>query len=216
MNQFKNVFGRMYVVYALAGLVFMAFNFEAMYNQAKLKTLNRLMPPLEELVRSGVQGQALTPSDLDAYRFYYGKVSEYMPANANAHYVRAYCLILEGRTELAVEAFGHSIELNPHFFWSHYNLGLIHLKNEQPDLAAESFRKALEAKPDVSLKIMLSSKVFQQLLLQLPNSGEVLTKNIKRGYADTQKLLALSEHLKKQPEKSMPEPLRQQLPAKLF
>ncbi|MBZ0166954.1 MAG: hypothetical protein K8I00_09110 [Candidatus Omnitrophica bacterium] len=50
---------------------------------AKLRTLNRLMPPLGPLVRSNRREDVITPELLPKYTFYYHQVTDYLPDNPN-------------------------------------------------------------------------------------------------------------------------------------
>ena len=183
---------------------------------AKLRTLNRLMPPLSQFVINDIKGQSLAALQLDKYLFYYDKVSDYLPKNADAYFMKGYCYTQTGLFDKAQKNFQQAIDLNPHFFWGYYNLGIVHLKLGQWDAAIESFQKALNTKPEITIKILLTSKVFQQLLVQLDQPGKILPINLKTAYKDCYQLILLSNTLKKATEKQIPPQINNQLQVKMF
>ena len=185
-------------------------------DNAKLRTLNRLMPPLKDLVLSSLSGEPLKNELIDEYLFYYKKVSDFMPKYADGYYMQGYCLAQKGLLTEAVKAYEKSIELNPQFFWSYYNLGLLNLKLNHIDAAFESFQKALNTKPDVTFKIMLVSKAFQQLMAQVDQPQKVLSERLKTSYKTCYQLMILTDQLKKVGNQKIPDQIYDQLEAKIF
>lgn len=183
---------------------------------AKLRTLNRLMPPLSQFVINDIKGQSLAALPIDKYLFYYDKVSDYLPENADAYYMKGYCYAQKGLLGQAQKSFQQAIDLNPHFFWGYYNLGMVSLKLGQWDAAVESFHKALGTKPEITIKIMLTSKVFQQLLVQIDQPGKILSINLKTAYKDCYQLILLSNTLKKATQKQIPPQINNQLRVKML
>lgn len=178
---------------------------------AKLRTLNRLMPPLSALTHSNRGGGEIDPEYLDEATFYYRKVTEYLPANPNGYFMYGYCLVLAGRDAAAEKAFEASIERNSQYFWAHYNLGITRLRQGRWEQAEEAFRAALKTDPSVTVKVILASKVFQQLLAQSDNPQAVIVPGIKAGYADAQRWLAVTGRLKGLSPKDLPPPIYNQL-----
>lgn len=211
-----DIIGRTMVLYLVIWGLSLAVPVDSAVRVAKLRTLNRLMPPLSNLVKSSLTQEPLDPKELAKYEFYYRKVTEYMPQNANGYYVQGYCLARMGKSEKAKEAYHKSIDRNPQFFWAHYNLALLYFKGGEYEQASASFTAALQTRPELSLKMILSSKVFQQLMLQTSNPGPMMTAHIKQAYADSQRLRGLSEHLKKTPKEPVPEEILKRLPARIF
>ncbi|MGE0268235.1 MAG: tetratricopeptide repeat protein [Candidatus Omnitrophota bacterium] len=183
---------------------------------AKLRTLNRLMPPLTDLIKSDLTGQTLEDEQIDKYLFYYTKVSDYIPKNADGFYMEGYCLARKNLLDRAVKAYKRSIELNPQFFWSHYNLGQVYLKLNRKELALESFQRALNIKPESTLKVMLASKVFQQLLAQLDRPQEVLPNNLKMAYKECYQFMIMTNALIAASREEIPVQIYNQLGVKIF
>ncbi len=208
--------GRVILIYALVWGLSHVVSYDAAMRVAKLRTLNRLMPPLSELVRSNFTQEPLGSEQLAKYEFYYRKVTEYMPQNANGYYMQAYCLARMGRTAEAIQAYRASIDRNSKFFWSHYNLGLLYIAEQEYEQAGQSLSAALQSSPELSLKMILSSKVFQQLMLQTPNPGPMMTDHIKQAFANAQRLKALADHLQKTPQEPVPAEILKRLPARIF
>jgi len=210
-------FSYMIFFYILLFLIVWPFlNNNQTIETAKLRTLNRLMPPLSQFVMNDIKGQSLAALPIDKYLFYYDKVSDYLPKNADAYYMKGYCYTQKGHLSQAQKSFQQSIDLNPQFFWAYYNLGMVSLKLGQWDTAIESFHKALSTKPEITVKIMLTSKVFQQLLVQIDQPGKILSINLKTAYKDCYQLILLSNTLKKAAEKQIPPQINNQLQVKMF
>lgn len=56
----------------------------------------------------------------------------------------------------AVKLYLQAIELNPHYFWSHYNLGRAYSQLKQPERSIESYQQAIRAETGKSHYIYLS------------------------------------------------------------
>lgn len=201
-------------------IVFLFYGFFLKNSQsidvAKLRTLNRLMPPLDDLITSDRMNRSLNEPLLDKYLFYYTKVSDYIPNNADGFYMKGYCLARKGLWQQAIKGYQQSIALNPQFFWSHYNLGQVYLKLNRRELALESFQKALNTRPEITLKMMLTSKVFQQLLAQLDKPQEVLPSNLKTAYKECYQFMLMTKALITSNTEEIPGQVYNQLGVKIF
>lgn len=183
---------------------------------AKLRTLNRLMPPLAPLVQSNRSAFIVTPELLPKYTFYYDKVTDYLPDNPNGYFMKGYCLALEDQRVPAVRALEESIDRNPHYFWSYYNLGVLHLKAGEWELAEEAFRAAAAVNPTATVKIIFASKVFQQLLAQVDSPQQVIPAGLKSGYQDCHRWIAVIDRLKALGQKELPPQIYNQLRVRIF
>ncbi|HDD56189.1 MAG TPA: tetratricopeptide repeat protein [Chloroflexi bacterium] len=72
-------------------------------------------------------------------------------------------LVLEGQDQEAMQAYQQALELDEYLPWIHNNLGVLLLKGDQPDLAAEHFQTAIELSPqNVTAYVNLGSAYYAQ------------------------------------------------------
>lgn len=205
------------VFYVLLGLLtFLYVNDHAALGTAKLRTLNRLMPPLNQLVAANRSHQEMDPEVLDKATFYYQYVTQYLPANPNGYFMYGYCLALGGDHKGAQAAFETAININPQYFWSHYNLGVVYLLQAKYEKAENAFADALKVPADTTVKVIFASKVFQQMMPHLANPQATIVPGLKAGYADSQRWIAVLRRLKAFPENELPESLYNQLQPIIF
>ncbi|MCA9394371.1 MAG: tetratricopeptide repeat protein [Candidatus Omnitrophica bacterium] len=183
---------------------------------AKLRALNRYMPALTELAASNRSATDMDPDYARSTAFYYRKVTDYLPQNPNGYFMLGYCLAGQGKDAQAVKAFAKSAELNPAYFWSHYNLGIARLRLGQLDEAEEAFRAALKADPGTTVKVIFASKVFQQLLPEIRDPQAVILPGLKGGYQDCQRWIAVIGRLKALSQKELPPDFYNQLRPVIF
>lgn len=183
---------------------------------AKLRALNRYMPPLATLVASNRSGPGLDPEYLDEAEFYYRKVTDYLPDNPNGYFMLGYCLARQDRDAPAAAAFTRSAVLNPQYFWAHYNLGIMRLRMGEFEKAEEAFRAALAVDPATTVKVIFASKVFQQLLPEIGDPQAVILPGLKAGYLDCRRWIAVIGRLKALSQKDLPKDIYNQLRPVIF
>lgn len=164
--------------------------------QVKLKaaaiTLNQIMPSFETLAKFIKNPQQGDKSSLGSYIDYYEKVVSYFPSMADAQGTLGYCYYYLNNNEEALQAFQKAVEINPHYFWYQYDVGLMEFKKEEYVKAIASLERALKVRLDFSLKAFFVSKVFQQIIQYEPDLKESLDDNLKGGLRNTARLLAMS------------------------
>jgi superkiller protein 3 len=119
-----------------------------------------------------------------------------MPERADAYGLMGFCLFHLGEQDRAVDAYKKSIEINPDFFWFHYNLGVLYFKKGQYDEARESLNRALEQEPTDVMDVIYDSK-----RLYLPLMGKRLDQNkiqmvdfVKQGFQKAIDLIIASSY----------------------
>ncbi|MBP9854608.1 MAG: tetratricopeptide repeat protein [Candidatus Omnitrophica bacterium] len=215
---YKSVVGvvsSMAFFYVCAGLFFISVLNISAFEVAKLRALNRIMPSLSVLVKLDQTQEIYEGKQIDEYLLYYEKVLDYMPKNADAYYMKGYCLAKKGYLEKAAKSFQQSIDLNPQFFWAHYNLGLMYFKLNQNEEALKSFQSAVQTRPEITFKVMMASKIFQQLIAQLNNPQEILTNDLKTAYTKCYQLIIVINQLKES-HQEVPAQFHNQLEIKIF
>jgi len=165
------------------------FDYEWIKKKAKITTLNHHMPTFEDFVQYiNTRGKSEIKGDNINY---YEKVVEYMPYRADAHGLLAFCHYHLGEHEKAISSYQKAIKINPHFFWFHYNLGVIYFKQGRFDQSIESLKRSLGIRPEISLQILISSKLFMDIIIKGGELDNALDENLKTGYHDAYTLLIL-------------------------
>jgi len=131
---------------------------------------------------------------LKNYLQYYETVSKYMPQRADVFGLLGFCYYQKGQPRKAIDAYKKDVELNPHFFWSQYNLGLIYYKEGQYRNAIRSFEKALQTRADRTLKYLSYSKLYQDIVRKEAMSIQGLKEKLKEGYLNSHTLIILSHY----------------------
>lgn len=133
--------------------------------RVRITNVNHFRPDLSRIL---VGSAELNPDDLAAAANYYERIIEYFPQQADAYGLLAFCQYHLGHPEQALQFYEKAATLNPHFFWYPYHAGLIYRQLGRPLEAARSFERALAVPPQENLKILLSSRIYQELLREKP------------------------------------------------
>ncbi|MCA9401642.1 MAG: hypothetical protein KC713_08440, partial [Candidatus Omnitrophica bacterium] len=171
-------------------------------HRAKLTQLNHILPNFQTLIThlDAPKGSSVHQDKVGSqYEQYYAHIIATFPQMSEAYAFLGYVHYANQKFDEARLDFEKGAGLNPLFFWHHYNLGVLSLKDEAYPQALKHFQNALRTNPQLTLKIMLSSKAYQQIFAQLKTPpdiqhrleaayarcylfmGEILTK---LGYAD--------------------------------
>lgn len=163
--------------------------------EVRKNTLNFFMPrSFGVLVEATQQGSYFFKDKIFRHKNYYEKLVQYMPYRSEAQGLLGFCFYYLGQETKAIEAYQKAIELNPHFFWFYYNLGVIYSKSDQHALAMEYFQKAAQTKPQVALAFIRSSKMIYIPIIggQFSNFGPVI-EQLKKGYKNVYQFNALQK-----------------------
>lgn len=188
-----------YLLLAVAG--FVAFDIPGALRQTNLAVLNRLRPwSFVSLVDGTAAGK-----ELDEYVRYYRKIVEVLPEQADAWGLCGYGAYRQGDVQAAAQAYQRAMALRPDFFWYSYNLGVMAFARGEFSLAETYFEKALRTTPRGTLEgIVGSPRVYLPLvLLQSPDDAQgFLARQLRDGYQQAARLLALSKFLEQNPSTS--------------
>lgn len=150
----------MFVVYSLAGIVFVSLlNGPSILNKVQRQTLNRIKPesfaPLKEHIKSSTSAVV---QNIDDYVFYYTKAAQYIqPPSGDILGALGYCYYVSGRWDLAKENFEKAYRLDPNYFWYPYNLGILALRDQDAKKAMDYFERARTMNKDQTTLTTLGS-----------------------------------------------------------
>jgi len=125
------------------------------------------------------------------FSLYYGKVTEMFPDNDAGHFLLGYCDYYSGDIDAARGQFERSMKINPYFFWTYYNLGVIYFEQGDFYKSAQVLSKAFAFKKEYTLEILRQGPFYGQIWRNIANPPQVLGRNLDEGEEDAAFLLAV-------------------------
>lgn len=138
---------------------------------AKINKLNIYMVRDSQALFDCLNGPC--PTKFDNYITYFNLVSDYMPNQADSYAMLGFCYSHLNQSSLAIDNYKKAIELNPRFFWSYYNLGLLSWANGNFQEASFLFKQSLLLDPRETIESILPSKLYMSIL-----AGSKISYNI--------------------------------------
>lgn len=182
--------------------------------KAKAITLNHLKPSFDDFVAYRVNhGRADISRN---YTIYYERLVEYMPQRPEAYALLGFCYYQTGKSQEAIASFISAMKLNPDFFWTPYNLGVIYFRQGRYQEAATMLRRAIALKPQVTLKTIFSSRIYGEIIRSVKDFDYAIEKNLQAGYRDAYRLLKLSQNLLNKTNSASPSTEGQEAPIQFF
>ena len=162
----------------------------------KLKMLNHFMPgSYEELLRANTVGVPAGPRALEKYTRYFETLTWVMPKSSQGYELLGVCYFYSGKEERALKALQKAVFLNPRFFWSHYNLGILWLKKKDYPAAARSFEAATKLPPTETLTQIFNSRIYQDVLRSGGLGPQELIKDLQTGYQQAAILFKITSQI---------------------
>src|SRR3989338_6396246 len=134
---------RVFVLYIILFCIFLSsVHYNDLASKGRGAAFSRLMPAHEWIFWYFEKDQASALKHFDEFVHYYEQLVEYMPYAADAFGMMGFFYYHLGDKDKALAAYQRAIELNPLYFWSYYNKGLIHFENGEYAQSLELFRSA--------------------------------------------------------------------------
>lgn len=154
--------------------------------------LDHLTPQYPQMVDFIEGKRTLDQETLTHYKKYYAKIAEYSPTHADAYGLWGYFSYRLNDYDQAIAAYQKAIELNPHFLWFYYNLGLLHFKKGDYKTTVELLNTALKTRTDFSLMFIDSSnQIYKPIIGERVNSSNFsLEKQFRQGKCNSLVILA--------------------------
>ncbi len=125
------------------------------------------------------------------FGLYYAKIVEMFPDNDAGHFLLGYCDYYSGDINSAREQFERSVKINPYFFWSYYDLGVIYFQQGDISKSAEILNKAFTVKKEFTLEILHQGAFYGQIWQYIANPPQIAARNLDEGQEDAALLLAV-------------------------
>lgn len=170
-------------------LAFVLFHTVVDRDLLKLKVLNHYLPSGGQWAKFVENPERLNRKELEEFAVYYKKVIHYMPQRADAYGMLGFCYTHLGEDDKAISSYKKAIQLEPHFFWPHFNLGVIYFKNGQYKQAVKTLQKAMATSSSHALAFIKLSKMYQDIVGRRRDSDDTIQKRLDGGYRDCFALL---------------------------
>lgn len=183
-------------------LIITIFEGQKVFKRARMKALNRIRPASFDYLLDVVEkGHLVDKEKLGEFRFYYKKVTHYLPNIAEAYGMLGFCYYYLGDDKKAISAYKKAISLEPNFLAFHYNLGVIYFRKKDYESAVESLKKAVETNLKKYLDFVSSSRIYFTFLGDAQHVNRMLKLRARDTFLNSYKLLVLSNyHLNNFPE----------------
>ena len=155
-------------------------------SMAKSRTLGYITPDFKQLAQNILEGHVFKPEELDAwadrhrYLSFYKKGAELFPNLFEMYYMEGVCQLWMGDSASAEASLRQSLQINPVFFWSYYNLGLLYLKNGQTDSAIALFAQAKQIPIPITAKILHDIQAFYTVWLNMPDPENYINGHLQQ------------------------------------
>lgn len=146
--------------------------------------MNLLMPAgYQELTAFLNASVGPEPQALFPFIAYYRTLTEVLPkpVSADAHAMLGFCYFHQGKTDEALANYTRSLEQNPVFLSTYFNLALLHVRAGNYAQASELISRMMTLTPELTLRIIASSKIYTDILRD--GSGMDPSTEIKKTYA---------------------------------
>jgi tetratricopeptide (TPR) repeat protein len=124
------------------------------------------------------------------FQDYYRMASDLFPEIDAPHFLLGYCDYYMGDLDTARAQFEKTVDLNPYFFWSYYDLGVIYFQQRDYYKSAVILNKALSLRKEYTLEILHQSAFYMQIWRYLSDPKQALANNLGEGQNDGMLLLA--------------------------
>lgn len=167
--------------------------FARVEEKAKILSLNVALPDsFEYLLRVSAQETPVDADRLKEYLHYYQQVVKYIPFYADGFALLGFCYYHAGELDKAIVAYEQARNLSPYFFWNSYNLGLLYIKKGRLSDGINALRWVTALKWSDVPKVLLTSKLYTQMGLNLLDLDKVATANLREAQKSSCLLLIMA------------------------
>lgn len=191
MKFVSSLFTRGWILLLAVALFAVAFvDYKKMSEHAWPSTLSRLRPSYAVLVNVVDQKKPFEETIFEDFIHYLSEVNKIVGQRFDADILLAYSKYQLGYKSAAQTLFVSAMERNPSYFWSYYNLGLLSYRNGDMANATSLLERAAFMDPELSLKFILTSRIFLPLTSEGGYNTARFHENIRKARVDCFHLLA--------------------------
>lgn len=160
-------------------------------DKMKIKMLNRVVPAsMEDIVLFSLDPSHPEPN-WEKYLGYFKTASKILPQLGAARGMMGYCYYHMGNLPEAARQYERAVNLNPQFFWWHYNLGIIYAQQGKYAEAESAMKKAFECSPSDSIMYINSAKIYRELNKHADELKYNTEEGLRKGYRSVSQILVM-------------------------
>ena len=139
---------------------------QSVLEKSKSTTLNLYMPKSFYPLYLSDPKISYNSGHLWDYVRYFQQVVEALPASyaADANAMLGFCYFHQKKFKESYDSYSRSLEQNPAFLWTYYNLALIEFKAGNYDKTVFLLDLMFKLNPEISIKVISSSKIYADVL----------------------------------------------------
>ncbi len=169
--------------------------------KSKSLVLGYQTPDFKHLAQYILEGHHFKPEEFNYrtgtdYLAFFKKGSELFPQLFEMFYMQGVCYSWLQDAPDAEDALRQSLQINPVFFWSYYDLGLLCLKNGQIDAAIALLSTAKRIPPQVTGKFLHDLQAFQIIWRYMPDPEGYITRHLQQADQKIDSLLLIALAIK--------------------
>ncbi|MCA9407863.1 MAG: tetratricopeptide repeat protein [Candidatus Omnitrophica bacterium] len=153
-----------------------------MFNNARLRSLNRIRPSFKYLIRFDPQKDIFDPKILNQYVDFYKQVVRYFPDQYDAHGFLGIFYYYSGDYKNSESALRKAVGLNEHNFWHYHNLGGLYFQQKRYKEALDILYKSVFITQDDTFLSILASPIYQQIIYEHRDFDNGKVKRLFDGY----------------------------------
>jgi tetratricopeptide (TPR) repeat protein len=170
-------------------------NTDVMLSWVMLANLNSLRPEsLNKLAQLTLSGRPVTASELSGFNRYFAMVVKLYPTRADAHGLLGYTEFHGGDLDSAQQSYERSVYLQPGFFWTNFNLGVVYFQQGDFVRSSQLLVRALACDTAEALAFILESRrlYLPSVHAQGLKSNQDIVQQINQAKVQAYELLALN------------------------
>jgi tetratricopeptide (TPR) repeat protein len=188
-KEFRSLKGKLPGKLSLSQLV---WGTQKVEDKIKLVNINHLRPSLELWASFFKTRQRPAGRYLEENVKYYEKIAEYGMAKEDVYHMLGLCYYFLGQEERAIVSYGKALALNPAFFWSRHNLGLILFRRAQYKAATDILKDTVTLEPRLTMQKIAGSRVYGEIIRSIGEFNYPISESLQDGYRDCYQIIVLS------------------------
>ncbi|HSV43914.1 MAG TPA: tetratricopeptide repeat protein [Candidatus Bathyarchaeia archaeon] len=162
------------------------------WSNARIRSLNRLMPAMEGLADVVAGRRNLSPEEWDEYIGYYKRLLRLSRNDPGGNFFFATVCGMSGREEEGFEYLRYAVENIKGLFFVDYNFAVALYNRGNYGSAIEWFQQAVDDPPDRMLHYMRDAKMYLQVIFPILNSGFHVEGSLVKRYQEAHLMIAKS------------------------
>lgn len=162
------------------------------WSNARIRSLNRLMPSMEGLADFVMGRRNLSPEEWEEYIGYYKRLLRLSRNDPGGNFFFATVCAMAGREEEGLPYLRYAVENIKGLFFVDYNFAAVLYNRGDYESAISWFQQAVDDPPDRMLHYMRDAKMYLQVIFSIVDSGFHVEGSLAEKYQEAHLMIAKS------------------------